>query len=194
MDEVRRIAEALSDGQLLERTRAGDHDAFGVLYERRHGRSSSTRCAHACSTNAAIARSRGSSGARRRSCASASAARSRPAACCDRARSAAARGRSDRRHADHRLRQPCAGSSGSRTGRPVGVHWHWRAGGRRQGCAYIDATGRDLRARPSRRLALGDEGRAHHAWTRVPADRAAARWSPGDSRPGRRVRRRRALP
>jgi|HubBroStandDraft_3_1064219.scaffolds.fasta_scaffold03241_4 RNA polymerase sigma factor (sigma-70 family) len=36
MDEVRRIAEALRDGELLERARAGDHDAFGLLYERRH--------------------------------------------------------------------------------------------------------------------------------------------------------------
>ena len=36
MDDEVRTAGALSDGELLERTRAGDHDAFGVLYERRH--------------------------------------------------------------------------------------------------------------------------------------------------------------
>jgi RNA polymerase sigma factor (sigma-70 family) len=28
--------DAISDGELLERTRAGDREAFGVLYERRH--------------------------------------------------------------------------------------------------------------------------------------------------------------
>ncbi len=33
---MRPIARQLSDGELLERTRAGDHDAFGLLYERRH--------------------------------------------------------------------------------------------------------------------------------------------------------------
>jgi RNA polymerase sigma-70 factor, ECF subfamily len=36
MGDVRRAAGASSDGELLERTRAGDHDAFGLLYERRH--------------------------------------------------------------------------------------------------------------------------------------------------------------
>jgi|ERR1035441_10683045 RNA polymerase sigma-70 factor (ECF subfamily) len=36
MDEMTRSAGASSDGELLERTRGGDHDAFGVLYERRH--------------------------------------------------------------------------------------------------------------------------------------------------------------
>jgi RNA polymerase sigma-70 factor, ECF subfamily len=30
------IAEASSDGELLQRTRAGDRDAFGTVYERRH--------------------------------------------------------------------------------------------------------------------------------------------------------------
>jgi RNA polymerase sigma-70 factor (ECF subfamily) len=35
MGDVRRAAGASSDGELLERTRAGDHDAFGLLYERR---------------------------------------------------------------------------------------------------------------------------------------------------------------
>jgi RNA polymerase sigma-70 factor (ECF subfamily) len=35
MDEMTRTAGALSDGELLDRTRAGDRDAFGVLYERR---------------------------------------------------------------------------------------------------------------------------------------------------------------
>jgi RNA polymerase sigma factor (sigma-70 family) len=33
---VARSGGALSDGELLERTRAGDSQAFGVLYERRH--------------------------------------------------------------------------------------------------------------------------------------------------------------
>jgi RNA polymerase sigma-70 factor (ECF subfamily) len=36
MDDVPRPVDATSDGQLLERTRAGDREAFGVLYERRH--------------------------------------------------------------------------------------------------------------------------------------------------------------
>jgi RNA polymerase sigma-70 factor (ECF subfamily) len=36
MDDVAPRADASTDGELLERTRAGDHDAFGVLYERRH--------------------------------------------------------------------------------------------------------------------------------------------------------------
>ncbi len=36
MDDVARRAGASTDGELLERTRAGDHDAFGLLYERRH--------------------------------------------------------------------------------------------------------------------------------------------------------------
>ncbi len=36
MDDVAPRAGASTDGELLERTRAGDHDAFGVLYERRH--------------------------------------------------------------------------------------------------------------------------------------------------------------
>jgi RNA polymerase sigma factor (sigma-70 family) len=35
MDEMTRTAGGLSDGELLDRTRAGDRDAFGVLYERR---------------------------------------------------------------------------------------------------------------------------------------------------------------
>jgi RNA polymerase sigma-70 factor (ECF subfamily) len=35
MDEMTRTAGALSDGELLDRTRAGDRDAFGELYERR---------------------------------------------------------------------------------------------------------------------------------------------------------------
>jgi len=35
MDEMAQTAGALSDGELLERTRAGDCDAFGELYERR---------------------------------------------------------------------------------------------------------------------------------------------------------------
>ena len=36
MDEMTRSASASTDGELLDRTRAGDSDAFGVLYERRH--------------------------------------------------------------------------------------------------------------------------------------------------------------
>jgi RNA polymerase sigma-70 factor (ECF subfamily) len=36
MDDVAPRADASTDGELLERTRAGDHDAFGELYERRH--------------------------------------------------------------------------------------------------------------------------------------------------------------
>jgi DNA-directed RNA polymerase specialized sigma24 family protein len=36
MDEMARTAGALSDGELLKRTRAGERDSFGVLYERRH--------------------------------------------------------------------------------------------------------------------------------------------------------------
>jgi RNA polymerase sigma-70 factor (ECF subfamily) len=36
MDDMAFRAGASSDGELLERTRAGDHDAFGLLYERRH--------------------------------------------------------------------------------------------------------------------------------------------------------------
>jgi RNA polymerase sigma factor (sigma-70 family) len=35
MDDVTRAAGASTDGELLERTRAGDHDAFGLLFERR---------------------------------------------------------------------------------------------------------------------------------------------------------------
>jgi hypothetical protein len=35
MDDVTLGAEELTDGELLERTRAGDREAFGVLYERR---------------------------------------------------------------------------------------------------------------------------------------------------------------
>jgi RNA polymerase sigma-70 factor, ECF subfamily len=35
MDEVRQEAEALSDGELLQRTRSGERDAFGLLFERR---------------------------------------------------------------------------------------------------------------------------------------------------------------
>lgn len=35
MDEVWSSGEASSDGELLARTRGGDHDAFGLLYERR---------------------------------------------------------------------------------------------------------------------------------------------------------------
>jgi RNA polymerase sigma-70 factor (ECF subfamily) len=36
MDDVTLGAYASTDGELLERTRAGDREAFGVLYERRH--------------------------------------------------------------------------------------------------------------------------------------------------------------
>jgi RNA polymerase sigma-70 factor (ECF subfamily) len=36
MDYVAPRADASTDGELLERTRAGDHDAFGELYGRRH--------------------------------------------------------------------------------------------------------------------------------------------------------------
>jgi RNA polymerase sigma factor (sigma-70 family) len=36
MDDVTLGADASTDGELLERTRAGDREAFGVLYERRH--------------------------------------------------------------------------------------------------------------------------------------------------------------
>lgn len=36
MKDVARRADAPTDGELLERTRAGDREAFGVLYERRH--------------------------------------------------------------------------------------------------------------------------------------------------------------
>jgi DNA-directed RNA polymerase specialized sigma24 family protein len=36
MDDVARGADARTDGELLDRTRAGDRQAFGVLYERRH--------------------------------------------------------------------------------------------------------------------------------------------------------------
>ncbi len=36
MDDVPRPVDATSDGELLERTRAGDREAFGALYERRH--------------------------------------------------------------------------------------------------------------------------------------------------------------
>ncbi|HVA19424.1 MAG TPA: RNA polymerase sigma factor [Solirubrobacteraceae bacterium] len=36
MDDVGLGAGALNDGELLERTRTGDREAFGVLYERRH--------------------------------------------------------------------------------------------------------------------------------------------------------------
>lgn len=35
MDEVRETEQAMSDGELLQRTRAGESDAFGLLYERR---------------------------------------------------------------------------------------------------------------------------------------------------------------
>ncbi len=35
MDEMAETMGSLSDGELLERTRAGDRDAFGELYERR---------------------------------------------------------------------------------------------------------------------------------------------------------------
>jgi RNA polymerase sigma factor (sigma-70 family) len=36
MDDVTWPAEAMSDGELLERTGAGEGEAFGVFYERRH--------------------------------------------------------------------------------------------------------------------------------------------------------------
>jgi RNA polymerase sigma factor (sigma-70 family) len=36
MDDVPRPVDATSDGELLERTRAGDREAFGALFERRH--------------------------------------------------------------------------------------------------------------------------------------------------------------
>src|SRR5271166_3168219 len=36
MDDVTLGADASTDGELLDRTRAGDREAFGVLYERRH--------------------------------------------------------------------------------------------------------------------------------------------------------------
>ncbi len=36
MDDVAGGAEDSTDGELLERTRGGDREAFGVLYERRH--------------------------------------------------------------------------------------------------------------------------------------------------------------
>ncbi len=36
MDDVAGGAEDSTDGELLQRTRAGDREAFGVLYERRH--------------------------------------------------------------------------------------------------------------------------------------------------------------
>jgi RNA polymerase sigma-70 factor, ECF subfamily len=36
MEEMARSRGLLSDGELLEHTRAGDRDAFGELYERRH--------------------------------------------------------------------------------------------------------------------------------------------------------------
>jgi RNA polymerase sigma factor (sigma-70 family) len=36
MDDVAFRAGRSTDGELLERTRAGDRDAFGLLYERRH--------------------------------------------------------------------------------------------------------------------------------------------------------------
>jgi RNA polymerase sigma factor (sigma-70 family) len=36
MDDVTRTADSLTDGDLLDRTRAGNREAFGVLYERRH--------------------------------------------------------------------------------------------------------------------------------------------------------------
>ena len=35
MDEMAQTAGSLSDGELLERTRTGDREAFGELYERR---------------------------------------------------------------------------------------------------------------------------------------------------------------
>jgi RNA polymerase sigma-70 factor (ECF subfamily) len=36
MDDVGSNEGAITDGELLKRTRCGDRDAFGVLYERRH--------------------------------------------------------------------------------------------------------------------------------------------------------------
>jgi RNA polymerase sigma factor (sigma-70 family) len=36
MKDVARVADASTDAELLERTRAGNREAFGVLYERRH--------------------------------------------------------------------------------------------------------------------------------------------------------------
>ena len=36
MDDVGSNGGAITDGELLKRTRCGDRDAFGVLYERRH--------------------------------------------------------------------------------------------------------------------------------------------------------------
>lgn len=36
MDDVAPHMAALTDGELLDRTRAGDREAFGALYERRH--------------------------------------------------------------------------------------------------------------------------------------------------------------
>src|SRR5665213_1535811 len=36
MDDVTLGAEESTDGELLDRTRVGDREAFGVLYERRH--------------------------------------------------------------------------------------------------------------------------------------------------------------
>jgi RNA polymerase sigma-70 factor (ECF subfamily) len=36
MDDVTLDPDASTDGELLKRTRAGDREAFGVLYERRH--------------------------------------------------------------------------------------------------------------------------------------------------------------
>ena len=36
MDDVSSNEGAITDGELLKRTRRGDRDAFGVLYERRH--------------------------------------------------------------------------------------------------------------------------------------------------------------
>jgi hypothetical protein len=36
MDDVGSNEGAITDGELLTRTRRGDRDAFGVLYERRH--------------------------------------------------------------------------------------------------------------------------------------------------------------
>jgi hypothetical protein len=36
MDDVGSSGGAITDGELLKRTRCGDREAFGVLYERRH--------------------------------------------------------------------------------------------------------------------------------------------------------------